>query len=231
MKFRKFFQLNTKKRKILWDYFFLSPQLIIYLLLTIIPFFVAIPMLFTDQATFLDTNINNVGFENFSKVFNDPLTQQTFWPALSRTAQFTLVHFVMAYLFGLGLALLMYEIGFKGGMFTIIYLPYMLSGLALGFMAVMLFSQSTGTFNLALMELGLLDTPIDIKLEQGTTIILPILVGWRSAVFTWPFLSDCYPSQQRPLKPLLWTVPIIYSASGISTSLKCKGHSLLLLHL
>jgi ABC-type sugar transport system permease subunit len=68
-------------------------------------------------------------------------------------------------------------------MFTIIYLPYMLSGLALGFMAVMLFSQSTGTVNLILQELGLLQNPIDIKLESGTTVILPILVGWRSAGF------------------------------------------------
>jgi ABC-type sugar transport system permease subunit len=89
----------------------------------------------------------------------------------------------MVYVFGLGLALLMYEIGFRGGIFSVIYLPYMLSGLALGFMAVMLFSESTGTVNLLLKELGWIKKPINIKDPSGTTVILPILVGWRMAGF------------------------------------------------
>ncbi|NJN82521.1 MAG: hypothetical protein HC802_09765 [Caldilineaceae bacterium] len=33
----------------------------------------------------------------------------------------------------------MYEVGFRGGFFTVIYLPLMVSGLAVGYMAVMLF--------------------------------------------------------------------------------------------
>ena len=64
-----------------------------------------------------------------------------------------------------------------------IYLPYMLSGLALGYIAVMLFSETTGTVNLLLREVGLLNEPISIKKPEGTLVILPILMGWRWAGF------------------------------------------------
>jgi ABC-type sugar transport system permease subunit len=85
--------------------------------------------------------------------------------------------------FGLTLALLMYEVGFRGGLFTMIYLPWMVSGLALGFLAIMLFSEATGTANLLLIKLGLITTPFNIKTEQGTTVVLPILIGWKAAGF------------------------------------------------
>jgi ABC-type sugar transport system permease subunit len=59
----------------------------------------------------------------------------------------------------------------------------MLSGLAIGFIATMLFSRSTGTVNLLLLELGLIDKPIDIKAASGISFILPLLTGWRYAGF------------------------------------------------
>ncbi len=174
---------RREKTRILWDCAFIAPQLVLYLGLTIVPFFVALPLLFTDKINFSDIHVNYIGLENFVRVFVDPFVTKDYWPAVGRTARFALVNYLMVYVFGLSLALLMYEIGFKGGFFTVIYLPYMISGLALGFIAAMLFSQSTGTLNLLLLELGLIKTPIDIKLPMGTTIILPILVGWRTAGF------------------------------------------------
>jgi ABC-type sugar transport system permease subunit len=171
-------------RRIIGDYAFLSPQLILYLLFTIIPFFVAVPILFTNRLTFFDNTVNFIGLSNFKEIFiQASTTAQDFWPAFARTLRFTLLNYMMVYIFGLGLALLMYEIGFRGGFFTIIYLPMMLSGLAIGFVATMLFSQSTGTLNLLLLKLGWIHTAIDIKLPTGTTVILPILVGWRFAGF------------------------------------------------
>jgi ABC-type sugar transport system permease subunit len=175
---------NPAWRRILGDYAFLSPQLILYLVFTIIPFFVAVPILFTNRLTFFDNTVNYIGLANFKEIFiQTSNTAHDFWPAFVRTIRFTLLNYVMVYVFGLSMALLMYQIGFKGGFFTIIYLPMMLSGLATGFVATMLFSQSTGTVNLLLMKLGWIHTPIDIKLPTGTTVILPILVGWRYAGF------------------------------------------------
>jgi ABC-type sugar transport system permease subunit len=168
----------------LGDYAFISPQLILYLAFTIIPFFVALPILFTDRLTFFDNTVDYVGLANFQQIFKEgTTTAKDFWPALQRTSVFTLLNYAMVYVFGLTLALLMFQVGFRGGFFTIIYLPMMLSGLAIGFVATMLFSQSTGTLNLLLLDLGLIQKPIDIKMPGGTTVILPILVGWRYAGF------------------------------------------------
>jgi ABC-type sugar transport system permease subunit len=85
------------------------------------------------------------------------------------------------YIFGLSLALLMYEVGFRGGFFTIVYLPLMISGLAVGYLAVMMFAQETGTGNFVLQELGIIKKPLNVYSAAGTTIILPLMVGWRYA--------------------------------------------------
>lgn len=171
-------------RRILGDYAFLTPQLILYLTFTILPFLVAVPILFTDRLSFFDIGVDYVGLANFKEIFREgSATAKDFWPALERTVRFTILNYLTVYIFGLTLALLTYQVGFRGGFFTIIYLPMMLSGLATGFITTMLFSRATGTVNLLLLELGWLQNPIDLKLPTGTTVILPILIGWKYAGF------------------------------------------------
>jgi len=94
---------------------------------------------------------------------------------------FVILNYTTVYIFGLSLALLMYEIGVRGWFFTIVYLPLMISGLGVGYTAVMLFAKETGTGNFLLQELGLIKTPLNIYSATGTMIILPLLVGWRYA--------------------------------------------------
>jgi multiple sugar transport system permease protein len=172
---------KRQRRRILRDWMFISPQLIIFVLLTIVPFFVAIPILFTDMSQFNDPQVHFVGFQNFTALFTDASVQADYIPALRRTLIFVVLNYTTVYIFGLSLALLMYEVGFRGGFFTVIYLPLMVSGLAVGYMAVMLFSKETGTANLLLLKLGLIDKPIDIYSAQGTAFTLPLMVGWRYA--------------------------------------------------
>lgn len=172
---------NRQRQQILRDWMFISPQLIIFVLLTIVPLFVAIPILFTDMSQFNDPQVHFVGLRNFTILFKDPSIRADYIPALRRTLIFVILNYSTVYIFGLSLALLMYEVGFKGGFFTIIYLPLMVSGLAVGYMAVMLFSKETGTANLLLQKLGLLHDPIDIYSARGTALTLPLMVGWRYA--------------------------------------------------
>ena len=165
------------RRRILRDWLFILPQFSLFVLLTIVPFIVAIPILFTDMASFTDPTVAPVGMRNFTALFTDPSVQADYFPALRRTLIFVVLNYMTVYLFGLTLALLMFEVGFRGGFFTIIYLPLMVSGLAVGYMAVMLFSRETGTANLLLRQLGLIQNPIDIYSPEGTAFILPLLVG------------------------------------------------------
>lgn len=172
---------NLERQRILRNWALIAPQFILFVTLTLIPLFVAIPFLFTDISQFNDPKINPVGLRNFTALFTDASVQADYLPALQRTLIFVTLNYMTVYIFGLSLALLLYEVGFSGGFFTVVYLPLMVSGLAVGYMAVMLFSRETGTANQLLQELGLLKEPIDIFSAEGTTIILPLLVGWRYA--------------------------------------------------
>jgi ABC-type sugar transport system permease subunit len=174
---------RLEKRHIWGKYIFLTPQLLLFVGLTIVPFIIAIPILFTDMASFADMNVHPVGLANFTAMFTDPSVMADYWPALMRTIRFVLMNYMMVYIFGLSLALMMYEIGFRGGFFTVVYLPLMASGLATGYMALMLFSRTTGTANLLLLQLGWIERAIDIYAPGSITYILPLLVGWRYAGF------------------------------------------------
>ena len=192
---------KLERRRIAEDWAFILPQLIIFLFLTIVPFFVAIPILFTDMSQFNDPQINPVGLRNFTAIFTDPSVQRDYFPALRRTIIFVVLNYTTVYIFGLSLALLMYEVGFRGGFFTVVYLPLMVSGLAVGYMAVMLFSRETGTANLLLLELGLIKEPIDIYSAEGTAFILPLLVGWRYAGYNMAiFLSGLLSIPQETIE-------------------------------
>jgi len=172
---------TLRRRRMVEDWFFMLPQLVIFVGLTIVPFFIAIPILFTDMSQFNDPQINWVGFRNFTALFNNAGVRADYLPALRRTLAFVALNYTTVYIFGLSLALLMYEVGFRGGFFTVVYLPLMVSGLAVGYIAVMLFSRETGTANLLLMELGLIKKGINIYSPSGTMFLLPLLVGWRYA--------------------------------------------------
>lgn len=174
---------KKSSQRILGDYLFIAPQFILYFSLTILPFIIAIPILFTDKANFLDTEPEYIGTENFTKIFTDEAVMKDFWPAFRRTVTFTGLNYLSVFIFGLTLALLMFEFGFNRAIFTVIYLPWMASSLAIGYIAVMLFSESAGTVNLILKEMGIFEKGINIKQGYGTTAILPFIVGWRSAGF------------------------------------------------
>ncbi len=172
---------KLERRRILQDWGFILPQLIIFVFLTIVPLFVAIPILFTDKSSFSDPTVHQIGWHNFIVLFTDPSVQADYLPALRKTIIFVILNYTTVYIFGLSLALLMYEVGFRGGFFTVVYLPLMLSGLAVGYMAVMMFSKETGTVNLLLERLKLIKEPLNIYSAQGTAFILPLMVGWRYA--------------------------------------------------
>jgi ABC-type sugar transport system permease subunit len=177
----KFFR-TVEGRRTLWEVSFVAPQLLLYIGLTIVPLLISLPIIFTDRVSFTDTNPDFVGLQNFGAIFQPPLVEQ-FIPSLSRTVLLMLANYVMVFAFGLTLALLMYEGQFRGLFFTIIYMPYMLSGLGAGMLLIMLFSRDQGSLNLLLLELGLIDTPFDIKNPETTAYALPLILGWRYAGF------------------------------------------------
>ena len=171
-----------KRRQVLWSYVFITPQLLLYLGLFVVPLIIALPLIFSDQLNFTD-NGEFIGLGNFRELFGDEQVRSIYVNALLRTLAFTVVNYVVVMSLGFLLALAIYEIGFRGTFFTVIFLPYMFSGFAIGVLALMLFSEGTGVINLLLQELGIIDTPIGFKTPAGSLVVLPTLVAWRMAGF------------------------------------------------
>ena len=173
---------RRKQRDTLHEILFVAPQLILYLTFTVLPFFVAIPLVLTDRKTFLDDTVTFIGLENFVTIFQKPFINE-FIPALQRTAVFTVLNYASIYVFGLTMALVMFDYTskLKKTFFTIIYMPYMVSGLGAGMILTLLFAKDSGSMNLLLQALHLIDAPLDIKSAGATTWALPIMTGWRYA--------------------------------------------------
>ena len=174
--------LTTECKRTLWEVVFVAPQLILYVGLTIVPLLISIPIVLTNRANFTDLTVDAVGLSNFVNIFQFPLSD-IFFSALARTVLLTFLNYVTVFAFGLTLALLLFEGKFGGLFFTIIYLPYMLSGFGVGILLIMLFSRDQGSLNLLFMEMGVLKTPFDIKDPSITAVALPLVLGWRYAGF------------------------------------------------
>jgi ABC-type sugar transport system permease subunit len=176
---------QIRRRETIIESLFVLPQFIIYTGLTIIPFFIALPLAFVDKLDFLDTTAGFVGLRNFIDIFKYPIAED-FFPALGRTLVFVVTNYTMVYCYGLTMALIMYEFGYqkiRHWFFIVIFLPYMLSRLGVGMLLIMLFSRDSGSYNLLLMNLGILSQPFDIKDPSVTAVALPLIVGWRMAGF------------------------------------------------
>lgn len=180
--------LTRNQRRNLWNMAFVAPQFLLYVGLTILPFFVALPIIFTDRVSVMATDAHWIGFQNVASVFQGAIGEE-FKPALLRTISFTFFNYLTVYLFGLTLALFMFEFKtsfqrIKGAIFTIIYLPWMVSGVGVGMLLLMLFSRDTGSMNLLLLKLGLIKKAVDIQgSELVVQIAMPLMVGWRAAGF------------------------------------------------
>ena len=179
---RSGYAATLEQKRTVWEVIFVAPQLILYVGLTIVPLLISIPIVLTNQASFTDLTVEFVGLRNFFSIFQFPL-REIFSAAVGRTALLTLFNYIMVFAFGLTLALMMFEGKFGGLFFTLIYLPYMLSGFGIGILLIMLFSRDQGSLNLLAMALGILKVPFDIKDPNITAFALPLILGWRYAGF------------------------------------------------
>jgi len=81
---------TRRGRQLIIDLIYVLPQYILYVGLQLLPFVIAIPIVFTDQVDFLDQDIDFIGFDNILSVFNPPLDER-FFEVLRRTVIFSIV--------------------------------------------------------------------------------------------------------------------------------------------
>ena len=145
---------GSRRRRPRWDrsaVAFLAPALLLSIGFLIVPM-VAAFVYSTAKIAPLSGRITWLGLENYATMFADPV----FYRSLVNTALFMAITVPLSMAVGLALAVLMNSVlpGRKV-VRTIIYLPLVISGVAVGLIGTFLFNETIGVFNGLATSLGL----------------------------------------------------------------------------
>jgi multiple sugar transport system permease protein len=134
---------------------FLTPALILLLVLLVGPFSYMVGLSFTDLSfSQPDHNGNFVGFANYRKLMQD---DPIFWESFLTTLKFVFAAVSLEFLFGLCLALLLFHlVGGQRFIVTLILMPMMLAPVAIGLMWKLLLNGEFGMLTYYLRQVGLM---------------------------------------------------------------------------
>ena len=142
--------MRIQSKKSMLSYFLVSPYLIHLIL------FVSFPVIFSVVLTFHKWNIISemqyVGFDNYSRLFMDRL----FWKSLVNTLTFLIVHIPLQIVIALALAYFLdQKILFKGFFRATFFLPVVISGVVVTMVWKQLYGVDSGLINKLLVSIGL----------------------------------------------------------------------------
>ncbi len=152
---------------------FLTPALIILLVLLVGPFIYMVTLSFTDLSfSQPDRDGNFVGFANFRKLMRD---DPIFWESFLTTIKFVFAAVGLEFLLGLGLGLLLFHL-VRGRRFvvTLILMPMMLAPVAIGLIWKLLLNGEFGMFTYYLRQIALM-APQTAPLSSYN-LVLPTMV-------------------------------------------------------
>jgi multiple sugar transport system permease protein len=145
---------GTHQRRSRWDpaaFAFLAPAMLLAVGFLIVPMVAAFVYSGAKIAT-LSGTVTWVGFDNYARMFADP----TFYRSLLNTALFIALTVPLSMAIGLALAVLMNSVlPGRQVVRTLIYLPLVISGVAVGLIGTFLFNDTIGVFNGLATSLGL----------------------------------------------------------------------------
>jgi multiple sugar transport system permease protein len=163
-------------------YIFLTPWIIGFLLLLVIPICWGFWTSLTNRMAF-STNVRFIGLANYVKALKDPEILYAF----QTTFLYALLHTCLAIIMGLiGALLLEREVPGRGVFRTILYFPYMIPIIAVGWIFRIFLERDTGFFNIVLMKLHLIPSNIAwlASYPLGSIISLAIWQsGWSLIIF------------------------------------------------
>lgn len=149
--------MTIERRQQLWGMIFVSPWVIGFILFTAIPIIVSFYWTFTDYKLTSDSAPNFIGFDNWVKLFTDPLTLKS----LGVTLTFAAVAVPLGLFLPLAMAALLnakYLVG-KRIWRTLFYLPYMVPAISGIFIWRSFLNGQTGWLNRILSAMGFTNLP------------------------------------------------------------------------
>jgi multiple sugar transport system permease protein len=163
-------------------YIFIAPWLFGFIFLQIVPIAWGLVISLTNRTAF-PVAVKFVGLKNYLEVFRDPEILTSYWVSFVYTISNTLI----AVFTGFILALLMdRELPGRGFFRTILYFPYMIPLVAVGWIFRLFLERDTGFLNTVLVRLGLLETGIPWlqQFPMGSILMLSFWqAGWSMIIF------------------------------------------------
>jgi multiple sugar transport system permease protein len=135
---------------------FVSPAVIFLLALTTFPFVFSLVLTFSNVDITAGLAVHPGTWANWTQLFAD----SQFWSSVTTTVTFVVVAVVAEFVFGFGLAYILWH-DIRGGiLFRVLFvIPMMLAPAAIGFMFRMLYNENIGPLNSILGHLGLPGVP------------------------------------------------------------------------
>ncbi len=159
---------TARLREALVGYGFLLPNFALMAVFLFLPILWAIQLSFQDTEGFGEPEW--VGLDNYVRMFTDPV----FWQSFGNTLVFTALTVPVEMVGGLAIAVLLNSVLPARGLFrTMIVLPMVISGVASGMIAIIIFYQSNGILNKTLVAIGL--NPVEWQ-SAGVPAMLSVVV-------------------------------------------------------
>lgn len=163
-------------------YVFIAPWIFGFLLFQFIPIVWGFSTSLTNQMAFT-VQRRFIGLENYIKLLSDPEIRYSFLT----TFIFTVSSTTLAVVTGLIIALLLErEVPGRGIFRTVLYFPYMIPLIAVGWIFKIFLDRDTGFFNIFLLKLHLIPSPIAWLSDyaRGSIVSLSIwMSGWSMIIF------------------------------------------------
>ncbi len=163
--------MSWMKRQRLLGYMFIAPNMLGILLFFFAPAMLSLVFTFTNWR-FGNPNIDFVGFDNFSRLFQD----EVFYESLKNTGIF-LVSVPISLLLALIVAVVLNDkVYFKKWLRAMYFMPYITSGVAVAFVWMLLFQTEEGPINQILRAIGIANPPG--WFSSGTSPMLAFDIIW-----------------------------------------------------
>ncbi len=157
-----------------------TPGLAVFIAVIMYPFLSAILMSFTSRSL-LSPVYENVGLQNYVKLFSDPY----FFKTLLVTLLFVLGSTLLPFTLGLVWAIILNE-KFKASEFLrgVTLVNWIIPGTAIGFLWSWIFNGQYGVLNGILLKLGLIDEGISF-LGQSSTALICVIIARTWQMLPW----------------------------------------------
>jgi multiple sugar transport system permease protein len=163
-----------------WCYLFMIPSLVLTAAFTLYPTVMSWYFSMLDWTGF-GSDKDWVGFENYREVMNDDL----FWDAYLRSFLFTIVGAPIKIGLALVVALILNDASLRFSSFyrTMFFLPVVTSSAIIGIVMTFIFSPIDGPINMVLLQLGLIDFPVEFLGDPDTALWTVV------AVYIWKWFG------------------------------------------